>query len=453
MTEASSTKREDAVFCSISKYVLVVAIFCAIGIQSSIAADTSSAAPTWPAARPDAIKRWQSMRFGMFIHWGPVTLKGTEIGWSRGTKDLSIQEYDNLYKRFDPEKFNADDWVSVARAAGMKYIVLTCKHHDGFCLWDTKFTDYNIMHTPFHRDVVKELSEACKKQGIAFGAYYSVTDWFNPDWPTTSPGGSVKREKSDMNAYEKYLQNQIGELITNYGPLITIWNDVQADFGQRGADTIRLVRSLQPDILINDRTGAGGDYDTPEQRIGGFQNNRPWESCMTICQQWAWRPNDMMKSFSQCLQTLISCAGGDGNLLLNVGPTSDGIIEPRQADRLKEIGDWLARYGKTIYGTRGGPWIPSAFIASTRTGNTIYVHVLKWDGDTLALPGIGKKIVASKVLTGGIVKCEQGNGQITLSVPAEEDRRAVDTIIQLTLNSSAMDIAPIKQISDSTAKP
>jgi alpha-L-fucosidase len=438
---------------SISECVLLASILCSVGIQSSIAADTPTATPAWPAARADAIKRWQDMRFGMFIHWGPVTLKGTEIGWSRGTKDLSIEKYDNLYKRFDPEKFNADDWVSVAKAAGMKYIVLTCKHHDGFCLWDTKYTDYNIMHTPFHRDVVKELSEACKKQGIAFGAYYSVTDWYNPGWPTTSPGGTVKRDKSDINAYEKYLQNQIGELITNYGPLITIWNDVQADFGQRGADTIKLVRSLQPDILINDRTGAGGDYDTPEQRIGGFQDNRPWETCMTICQQWAWKPDDTMKSLPHCLQTLISCAGGDGNLLFNVGPTSDGIMEPRQVDRLKEMGDWMAKYGKTIYGTRGGPWMPTQSIASTRTGNTIYVHVLNWDGDMVTLPGIQKTIVASKVLTGGTLKCEQGNGQITLSVPAEENGQAVDTIIQLTLDSSAMDIAPIKLVSGSTTKP
>ena len=225
-----------------ARKAMLSAIACVVSMSTAHAA--RGAEPAWPAASPDAIKRWQDMRFGMFIHWGPVTLKGTEIGWSRGTKNLPIEEYDNLYKRFDPEKFNADDWAAAAKSAGMKYLVLTCKHHDGFCLWDTKFTDYNIMHTPFKRDVVKELSEACKKQGIAFGAYYSVTDWYNPDWPTTSPGGKVKRDKSDMDAYEKYLQNQIRELITNYGPLITIWNDVPREFGARGADTIKMVRSF-----------------------------------------------------------------------------------------------------------------------------------------------------------------------------------------------------------------
>src|SRR6478752_6454191 len=144
-------------------------------------------------AQPAAITKWQDARFGMFIHWGPVSLKGTEIGWSRGAQ-VPVEEYDNLYKQFNPTKFNADEWVAIAKAAGMKYIVLTAKHHDGFCLWDTKQTDYNIMNTPFHRDVVKELSAACKKAGIAFGTYYSTCDWHHPDFPLTSPGGKKVRE-------------------------------------------------------------------------------------------------------------------------------------------------------------------------------------------------------------------------------------------------------------------
>ncbi|MDP4225620.1 MAG: alpha-L-fucosidase, partial [Bacteroidota bacterium] len=143
------------------------------------------------------IEEWKDARLGMFIHWGPVTLRGTEIGWSRGN-EVPVEEYDNLYKQFNPVNFNADDWVSVAKAAGMKYIVLTAKHHDGFCLWNTRQTDYNIMNSPFKRDVVKELAEACKKQGIEFGTYYSTTDWHHPDFPLTGPGGSMAREKSDL---------------------------------------------------------------------------------------------------------------------------------------------------------------------------------------------------------------------------------------------------------------
>ena len=284
----------------------------------------------WRKPDPAAMKHWQDMRFGMFIHWGPVSLTGHEIGWSRGAQ-TPIAKYDSLYKEFNPTKFNADEWVSIAKAAGMKYIVLTTKHHDGFCLWDTKFTDYNIMNSPFKRDVVKELAAACKKQGVAFGAYYSVTDWYDPNWPVTSPAGHVKRAKSDMAAYEKYLQNQIKELITNYGPLVTIWNDVPSMYGKRGLATIKMVRELQPDILINNRTGAGGDYDTPEQTIGGFNMTRQWESCMTVSahNHWAWGgKNDGVKPLAPCLLMLIRGASGDGNVLLNVGPEPTGEIAP-----------------------------------------------------------------------------------------------------------------------------
>ncbi len=337
--------------------ILVSSVVLLTVLAATAQAATKPAAktPAWQPAKPEAIQRWQDMRFGMFIHWGPVSLKGTEIGWSRGAQ-IPIAEYDNLYKQFNPTKFDADQWVAIAKSAGMKYIVLTTKHHDGFCLWDTKLTDYNIMNAPFHRDVVKELAAACKKQGIAFGTYYSVCDWHHPDFPLTSPGGRTKREKSDIDAYNRYLLGQIEELVKNYGPLLTIWNDVPQEFHGRGVNTINMIRKLQPDILVNNRTGDGGDYDTPEQQIGKFQMGRPWETCMTICHQWAWKPNDELKTLKQCLQTLIYCAGGDGNLLFNVGPMPTGEIETRQVERLKEMGAWMKKYGETIYGTRGGPY-------------------------------------------------------------------------------------------------
>ncbi|MCK9640038.1 MAG: alpha-L-fucosidase, partial [Prolixibacteraceae bacterium] len=161
------------------------------------------------------LEEWKDARFGMFIHWGPVTLKGTEIGWSRGL-EVPVDEYDNLYKQFNAANFDANNWVSVAKAAGMKYIILTTKHHDGFCLWNTRQTDYNIMHSPLGRDVVKELSEACKKQGIAFGTYYSTTDWHHPDFPLTSPGGKINRPVYDLDAYTTYLKKQVAELLLNY---------------------------------------------------------------------------------------------------------------------------------------------------------------------------------------------------------------------------------------------
>jgi alpha-L-fucosidase len=419
-----------------------------LAVSSTISATENST--SWPVADPAAVDHWRSLRFGMFIHWGPVSLTGHEIGWSRGAQ-TSVEVYDNLYKQFNPTNFNADEWVGIAKAAGMKYIVLTTKHHDGFCLWDTKLTDYNIMHTPFHRDVVKELAAACKKQGIEFGTYYSTCDWYNTNWPTTSPGGKTKRATSDMDAYEKYLQGQISELITNYGPLLTIWNDVPnhngANYGKRGADTIKLVRKLQPNILINNRTGDGGDYETPEQKIGSFNLDRPWESCMTVSKHnaWAWGgTNDGVKSAAACIEMLVRGAGGDGNVLLNVGPRPDGIIDPAQSNLLKEIGAWLDKNGKSIYGTRGGPWKPTKEIASTRKGKTIYVHVLKWpESGAVQLPAIPAKIKTAKLLGGGKVKFSQTKADLEISV-APKFRDASATVIELKLDSDAMKIAPLE---------
>jgi alpha-L-fucosidase len=397
-------------------------------------------------ASPDAIANWRAKRFGMFIHWGPVSLTGKEIGWSRG-KETPIEKYDNLYKEFNPVKFNADEWVAIAKAAGMRYIVLTTKHHDGFCLWDTKLTDYNIMNTPFKRDVVKELAEACKKGGIAFGAYYSTCDWYHPDFPLTSPGGKVRREKSAIDSYNRYLLGQIEELITKYGPLITIWNDVPQEFKGRGVPTINLVRKLQPDILINNRTGDGGDYDTPEQKIGGFNMERPWESCMTVSahNHWAWGgSDDGVKPLKDCLKMLVLGNGGDGNVLLNVGPTPEGVIAPEQADRLKEVGNWLSKYGESLLETRGGPYKPTTDFACTRKDKSLYLHFLKRDGDVIKLPALPAKIVSATLLTGGQVKASQSATELSLTLaPGKPDE--FDVIVKLVIDKPAMEIAPIEK--------
>ena len=396
-----------------------------------------------PPATPAAIKNWQDARFGMFIHWGPVALKGTEIGWSRGSQ-VPVEEYDNLYKSFNPTQFNADEWVAVAKAAGMKYIVLTTKHHDGFCLWDSKQTDYNIMSTPFKRDVVKELAAACKKGGIAFGTYYSTCDWHHPDFPLTSPGGKTVREKSDLDAYTKYLKAQVSELLTNYGPLFTLWFDVPQKFdATRGAGIINMARAIQPDIVINNRTGHKGDYDTPEQRIGGFQIDRPWETCMTICNQWAWKPNDKMKSLEECIQTLIRTNGGDGNLLFNVGPEPTGEIEPRQIERLKEMGAWLAKNSAAVYETRGGPWKPSTHMVSTRKGNKIYLHLLSKADGPVSVPALPVAIKSAKLLNGPTIKTATTDDSLSFEIPANS-WDAIDTIVELTIDGDAMDIAPLK---------
>ena len=406
----------------------------------------------------DRLRWWSEARFGMFIHWNPVSLKGTEIGLSRGDQ-VPAGEYDNLYKQFNPTEFNAGEWMKLARAAGMKYVVFTTKHHDGFCMWGTKYTDYNVLRSPFGRDVTKELAAACRKHGLVFGAYHSISDWWHPDYPLGSPRGKSQKPAPDMDRYNQYLKNQLAEIVQNYGPLGVLWFDGEWEkpwTAERGADLYAYLRRLQPSLIINNRVSkaragmAGtsapgqfaGDYDTPEQRIGKYQDDRPWETCMTLCEQWAWKPDDELKSLAQCLQMLVNCVGGDGNLLLNVGPTATGETEPRQAWRLKEIGAWLDHYGESIYATRGGPWKPSQSVASTRKGNAIYLHVLRWSGGTITLPAISRKITGSRVLTGGNATVEQTNDGVTIGVPAAYQQE-IDTIIKLTLDGPSMDIAPI----------
>ncbi|HEX4085981.1 MAG TPA: alpha-L-fucosidase [Chthoniobacteraceae bacterium] len=409
-------------------------------------------AADWPPADPAAVAHWQSLRFGMFIHWGPVSQTAKEISWSRGPGkgQIPVEQYDNLYKTFDPEKFNADEWVGIAKAAGMKYIVLVAKHHDGFCLWDSKYTDYDIMHTPFHRDVAKELSEACKKQGIALGFYYSVPDVHNPDWPYALVGrGHPLREKYNLDAYQDYLQNQVTELIKNYGPLITIWYDsdgtVNAIYGKRGADAIKVARGLQPDILVDNRAGDGGDYLTPEQHIGGFDINRPWESCMTVSAHghWSWAgAKDGVKPVATCIRMLANSAGGDGNMLLDVGPRPDGIIDPGQAGVLKGIGDWLAANGESIYGTRGGPYKPTKDYASTRKADVIYLHLFNTNGGKLTLPALPVAVKSASILGGGNADALNTPAGLTVTLTCANPS-SPDTVVKLTIDGKAMDIPPI----------
>ena len=401
----------------------------------------------------NAVKKWQDDRFGMFIHWGPVSLTEKEISWSRGkTNGTPVAVYDSLYKQFNPVKFNAEEWVGAAKAAGMKYIVLTAKHHDGFCLWDTKETDYNIMNSPFKRDVVKELAEACKKQGIKFGCYYSVPDTHHPDYPYNLTGrGHPKREKYDLDAYNRFLMAQTSELLRNYGPLVTIWYDTDGTVSElydknRGQQVINNARGIQPDILVDNRTGAPGDYSTPEQKIGGFDMKRPWESCMTISahNHWAWGGDgDGIKPVDQVIRMLVECSGGDGNMLLNVGPRPDGLIDPAQVGALKIVGDWLKTYSESIYGTRGGPYIPTPRYAATRKGNAVYLHILKWEGATVKLPPLGAVITGSVLLGGGKAEVVNDPTGLYVSVPAA-DRKDPDTIVKIELKSDAMALEPIK---------
>ena len=435
-------------------------------LPSGLRADETAVPGVKPVAEtPEQFNQrmawWRDARFGMFIHWGPVSLKGTEIGWSRDSVGTTV--YDNLYKQFNPVKFDADAWVAVAKAAGMKYIVLTTRHHDGFCLWDTKYTDYNIMNSPFKRDVTKELAAACKKQGIVYCSYYSICDWWHPLYPGGNETGIKGKPHADMDKFNQYLKDQLAEQIKNYGPLGLVWFDGEWEAPwthERGVDLYNYLRKLQPNLIVNNRvdkgragmkgvtaTGFVGDYDTPEQRIGGFNMERPWETCMTICNQWAWKPDDKMKSLKECVQSLLCTVGGDGNLLFNVGPQPDGQIEARQVERLKEMGAYVQKYGSGIYGTRGGPFKPGKWGVSTRHGNVITLFVMTWPKNGLLhLPLVDRKLVGVKTLSGGKANLDEGDRSLMVSLE-EKDRDPIASVIELmfdgpVLSLPAMDVNP-----------
>ena len=417
-------------------------------------------------ATPEQIQQWQDMRFGMFIHWGPVSLTGKEIGWSRASEDSETtthwKEYDQLHTKFNPTEFSARDWVTTAKNAGMKYVVLTSKHHDGFCLWDSAYTDYDIMSTPFKRDVLKELTDECKRQGLEFGPYYSICDWYQPDYGYShraQPGYALDREP-DIKKHDAYTKNQLQEMNQRYGPFYFFWFDGEWEepwTHEMGVSLNNFCKSLQPTALVNNRVDKGrrgmqgmseagdfaGDFGTPEQEVGAFNRDTPWETCMTIAQQWAWKPNDDLKSFEQCMQTLIRTAGGDGNLLFNVGPMPDGRIEPRQVKRLNEMGAWMRKHGETIYGTRGGPYMPGPWGASTCKEDKVYLFIMNWDDGRLVLPPLGRKIVGYGTRSRGDVSVEQTSTALTISASSIRDGEVV-TVVALEVEGEAFGIAPVK---------
>jgi alpha-L-fucosidase len=410
-----------------------VASLLVVLVAARGAADEPPQVPATPA-NAERLAWWREVRFGIFVHWGPVSLKGTEIGWSRGAQ-VPQEEYDRLYLEFNPQQFDARAWAALVKQAGARYLVFTTKHHDGFCMFDTHETDFNIMRGPFARDVVKELADACRQEGIAFGTYYSVCDWHHPDFPHGSPGGTSLKPHPDLDRYEQYLRAQVRELITNYGPLLIMWFDVAQDFdAPRGQGVVDSVRSLQPDIIINNRCAVPGDYDTPEQRIGGFNRTRPWETCMTIAQQWAWKPGDVTKSRDECLQTLLRVVGGDGNLLLNVGPRSDGTIEPEQVTRLQEMGAWLDRFGEGVYGTRGGPFKPGRWGAATCKDRQVYLFIMNWpESGPLRLPALPGEVLRSDLLTGGLLQFTCAGKEWLVDV-APAARQQPATVVRLTMD-------------------
>ena len=396
-------------------------------------------------ASEEDMKWWREARFGMFVHWGPASLGGSDISWCRDSgyrpgdhnsfadPRIPMRIYDNFYKEFKPVNFDAREWVRVVRDAGMSYIVLTAKHHDGFCLFDSRFTEYKstAWDCPCQRDIVKELADACHESGVKFGLYYSGRDWYHKDYL-----------QGDNSLYLQYYTSQLVELLTNYGRVDMLWFDhIGGPHRLWNPDMIlRLARTLQPGILINDRLHASvhdgriaeytGDFDTPEQTVGKFNNTRPWESCMCLVGGvWSYKPNGTMMTFEHCIKTLVNCVGGDGNLLLNTGPMPDGNIEQRQQERLLEIGQWLNKYGESVYKTRGGPIMPTSDYACTFCDNILYLHIFNSD-QSYKLAGVKGSLESYSVLNGS-AEVVLENGELYVSDICGGE---CDIIIKITMD-------------------
>lgn len=331
-------------------------------------------------AKDARMKWWRDATFGMFIHWGAYAVPAGEyqgkevkgIGeWIMHSANIPIPEYEQYVRQFNPQQFNAAEWVKTAKDAGVKYLVITSKHHDGFCLWDSKVTDYDVMDaSPFKRDILKELSDACKAQGIKLCFYHSIMDWHQPDAESKKDYTHQHSANPDWVKYrETYLKPQLKELITKYDPAV-LWFDgewIPEWTEDQGKDLYNWLRNLKPDLIINNRVGKGrsgmqgmnkyndaaGDFGTPEQEILEGTSDMDWESCMTMNDTWGFKKSDHnWKSAKMLIDNLIDIAAKGGNYLLNVGPTAEGKIPPESVERLQEMGKWLKVNGEAIYSTK-----------------------------------------------------------------------------------------------------
>ena len=384
-----------------------------------------------PGAQADPrLDWWREARFGMFIHWGLYAIpagiwKGEEIPgigeWIQQRARIPVAEYEPLAARFNPVKFNAAEWVSLAKRAGQKYLVITAKHHDGFCLFKTALTPYNIVDgTPFGRDVVAELAGECARQGIRFGLYYSQTqDWHHPDGAMAQHPDESKEEwtareaRKDFAGYiNDYVKPQVRELLTHYGPIGVIWFDtpmyIQAE---QSLGLLELVHQLQPDCLVCGRVGnALGDYASAgDNRIPGRTVAQDWETPATINDTWGYKINDQhWKSAEDLLHKLVDITSKGGNYLLNIGPTAEGVVPQPSVERMQAVGDWLARNGESVYGTKAGPVQGLAWGRTTTRPGKVFLHVFDWPEDgVIHLAGLPGRPLRVYLLQDVILKDKQ----------------------------------------------
>lgn len=386
--------------------------------------------------------QWRDLKFGMFIHWGLYAIPGRGE-WVMYNEKIPEEEYAQLADQFNPQRFDADQWAQIAKDAGMKYMVLTARHHDGFCLWDSPSSDkdFTSVKTAAKRDFVKEYVQACRDAGLKVGIYYSLMDW-------RFPGYFKPRELLD-NALlmKKQCWGQVEELCAQYGPIDILWydggwlahagSDADAAWLWEPDKLNQMVRKHNPQTVINPRSGWEGDFNCNEGggTISGPIVPFPWEKCLNLNKvSWGYNPKQNLMSYEEIIHMLLDVVVRDGNVLLNVGPDRDGVIPAAHVQRLLEVGKWMAEHGDSIYGTRGGPFQPTEYYGSTCKDNKIYVHIRnRPENGTIHLPSIPQTIQSSALLTGGEVFVRQDNKEITIDVSLG-DRKSPDTVVVLELD-------------------
>jgi alpha-L-fucosidase len=365
-------------------------------------APTPSSEPTEsPAVIADRARRmqwWHEARFGMFVHWGLYSVLGRHE-WVMENEGYSVAEYEPLARRFIPKPNAARDWARLARQAGQKYMVMTTKHHEGFCLFDTKTTSYCAPRQAAGRDLVREYVDAARAEGLRVGFYYSLMDWHHPD------GARCEKDEAARRRFVDYIHAQIRELMTNYGKIDVLWYDVAWPLDAEGWESKRMnemVFSLQPDIIVNNRNKLPGDFGTPEQRIEPAEQGRAWESCMTMNGSWGYQAaDDDWKTPKQIVRNLITCSRDGGNYLLNIGPRADGSVPEDSVRILSSVGRWMERNGKTIYGSDPCQPRRSNYASFTRKGQTLFMHVHFWPGDSFAVAGLQVPVKSVRLLASG----------------------------------------------------
>ncbi len=441
------------------RLLLIFSFF--VFISGSISAQTYSPTPENLAAR----KVFSDDHFGLFIHWGPFSILG-DGEWVMNNRNISVGNYKRLETFFNPIEFNAEEWVSMAKNAGMKYITLITRHHDGFSMWDTRFTDYNIMHTPYHKDIVKMIADECHKQGIQLFLYYSLLDWGREDYPheTGRTGQHTGRKgHGDYASYLQFMKNQLTELLTNYGTIAGIWfdghwdqtkpegsNDRASSINWHYDEIYGLIHKLQPQCLIGNNHHLvpfdGEDFQMFERDLPGENNsglsfqkpsqNLPLETCETMNNSWGFNITDTSyKSVKALIHYLVNASGRNANFLLNVGPMPNGKIQPEFVDTLKQIGKWLQANGKTIYGTRGNIIKPQKWGVITAKNKVLYVHLLNPPAQEayIFIPDLKEKIIDASTFAGNSkIKFKQlpeGCFIYTNGIQLDD----TDTIIQLNI--------------------